>query len=113
MITAAGADEPGHVGAASAKTAVRSAGRLAPPERRAAGAGLAGKGERHDVARPEARPRVVAIMGARYADGDQVDSPSGTGHRVGVARPAHFHSPQAVVPAAAGVWSSDAVIRGR
>ena len=80
MITAAGADEPGHVGAAAAETAVRGAGRLAPHQRRAAVAGLAGQRERHDVAGPDAQPRRMAIMRARYADGGQMDSPSGTGH---------------------------------
>jgi hypothetical protein len=103
MIAAAGADELEHVGAAAAETAVHGADRLAPRDRRTAGAGLPGHRERHDGAGPAAQPRVTAIMRARYGDGGQMDSRPGTGHGAGVARTAHFNnSPQAVVAAAAG-----------
>jgi len=93
-------------------TVARGTVRLAPRDRRTAGAGLPGQRERHDGTGPAARPRVTAIMRARYGDGGQMDSRPVTGHGAGIAGTAHFNnSPQAVV--AAEVRSSDGVITGR
>ena len=106
-ITAAGADELIHVVVAALDTAVYDAGRLVPQERHGAVAGLPGERGHGDAAEPGTHPRVTAIMGARCRDGRRMGNRSGTGHDVRGARTAHSTHRQAVVPAAAGVWSSD------
>ena len=107
MIAAAGADELKYVCVAAVEASVHDADWLAPQERRAPVAGLAGQRECHDILRPDAQPRVTMIVRTRCGDGGRTDSRSGTGHGVKVARTAHSTHRQAVVPAAAGVWSSD------
>jgi hypothetical protein len=106
-IAAAGADELIHVVVAALDTAVHDAGRLVPQERRGAVAGLPGERGHGDTAEPGRHPRVTAIMGVRCSDGRRMGDRSGTGHGVRDARTAHSTHRQAVVPAAAGVWSSD------
>jgi len=106
-IAAAGADELIHVVVAALDTAVHDAGRLVPQDRRGAVAGLPGERGHGDAAEPGTPPRVTAIMGARCRDGRRVGDRSGTGHGVSDARTAHSTHRQAVVPAAAGDWSSD------
>ena len=108
-ITAAGADELIHVVVAALDTAVHDAGRLVPQERRGAVAGLPGERGHGDAVEPGTYPRVTAIMGARCRDGRRMGNRSGTGHDVRGARTAHSTHRQAVVPAAAGGWSSDIV----
>lgn len=106
-IAAAGADELIHVVVAALDTAVHDAGRLAPQERREAVAGLPGERGHGDAAEPGTHPRVTAIMGAQCRDGRRMGNRSGTGPDVRGARTAHSTHRQAVVPPAAGVWSSD------
>ena len=106
-IAAVGADELIHVVVAALDTAVHDSGRLVPQERRGAVAGLPGERGHGDAAEPGTHPRVTAIMGARCRDGRRMGNRSGTGHGVRGARTAHSTHRQAVVPAAAGVWSSD------
>ena len=105
-ITATGADELIHVVVAALDTPVHDAGRLVPQERRGAVAGLPGERGHGDAAEPGMHPRVTA-MGARCRDGRRMGDRSGTGHGVRDARTAHSTHRRAVVPAAAGDWSSD------
>jgi len=106
-IAAAGADELIHVVVAALDTAVYDAGRLVPQERCGAVAGLPGERGPSDAVGSGTHPRVTALMGARCRDGRRMGNRSGTGHGVRGARTAHSTHRQAVVPAAAGVWSSD------
>jgi hypothetical protein len=93
-------------------TAVHDAGRLVPQKRRGAVAGLPGERGHGDAAEPCTHPRVTA-MGARCRDGRRMGDRSSIGHGVRGARTAHSTHRQAVVPAAAGVWSSDIAITRR
>ena len=111
IIAAVGTDELIHAVVAAVDAAVYDAYRLVPQERRAAVARLTGERDRAGGVGPGPQPRVMAVMRARCGDGGRTGSRSGAGRGTRVARPAHFNHRQGSSPAAAGVWSSDAIIR--
>src|SRR6202011_1933199 len=78
MIAAAGADELKYVCVAAVEASVHDADWLAPQERRAPVAGLAGQRECHDIPRPDAQPRGTTIVRTRGGAGGPPASRSGT-----------------------------------
>ena len=94
MIAAVRADDLVHVGVAAFETAVHDADRLAPQDRPAAVAGLAGGRGRHDGLGHHAQPRITAITRARCRDRGR----TATGHDVRIARTAHSTHRQEGVP---------------
>ena len=114
IVTAAGADELEHVGVAAFDAAVHEVDRPTPHERRPAMAGLPGKRECHPDHRPHAQPRVRAIVRTRgrerRRDGQRVRRRSVSGS-LGLLT--QLTARAVVVPAAAEVWSNDAVVNGR
>ena len=94
MIAAVRADDLVHVGVAAFETAVHDADRLAPQDRPAAVAGLAGGRGRHDGLGHQAQPRITAITRARCRDRGR----TATGHDVRIAGTAHSTHRQEGVP---------------
>jgi hypothetical protein len=73
-------------------------------------AGLTGEQARVDTVRPHAQARVTAIV--RAWCGTAAGQEAGPDTDVRVARTAHSTHRQAIVSAAAGVWSNDASYPG-
>lgn len=107
MVAATGADELKQVGITTFEAAVHDVGRLAPQECCPAVAVLARTRDGHNVAGPDAKPRVPTMIRGRRGDGGRTDRWSGIGHAVRVTKIAQFTHRQPVVPVAAGVQSND------